>query len=229
MISSTDIQREAANGPGVPSSQLRLGLRGELTPRDLDAAAWVGRLAGATRGDLQVRFGLGKSQVYRRVQVLVQFGMVESRRVLAERPALLTAPGKPLRPASYEHAVRVARQVAESEASGKLVISELELRRERAGKQALPGWVGEDDRIVALSCRRVPDLIERLPSGGLRAIEIELSSKGRSRRERVLGHYAASKYEEVKWLVPNGQLAAVIRREIDRLGLARYVEVVDDC
>mgnify|MGYP002359021338 CR=1 FL=1 len=186
-------------------------------------------MAGATRGDLQVRFGLGKSQVYRRVQVLVQFGMVESRRVLAERPALLTAPGRPLRPASYEHAVRVAGQVAESESSGRLVISELELRRERAGKQAFPAWVGEDNRACALGCRRVPDLIERLPSGGLRAIEIELSSKGRSRRERVLGHYSASKYEEVKWLVPNGQLAAVIRREIDRLGLARYMEVVDDC
>lgn len=229
MTRDTDIQRQTGTEPAVAAAQPRLGLRGELTPRDLACAAWVGRLAGATREDLQVRFGLGKSQVYRRVQVLVQFGMVESRRVLAERPALLTAPGKSLRPASYEHAVRVAGQVAESEASGKLVISELELRRERAGAQAFPAWVGERERIVALGCRRVPDLIERLPSGGLRAIEIELSSKGRSRRERVLGHYSASKYEEVKWLVPNGQLAAVIRREIDRLGLARYMEVVDDC
>lgn len=229
MTRDTDILRRGETGTGAASLQLRLGLRGQLTSRDLDFAAWVGRLSGATRQDLQIRFGLGKSQVYRRIQVLVQFGMVESRRILAERPALLTAPGKPLRAASYEHAVRVARRVAESEASGKLVITELELRRERAGRQAFPAWVGEDDRVVALSCRRVPDLIERLPSGGLRAVEIELSSKGRSRRERVLGHYSASKYEEVKWLVPNGQLAAVIRREIDRLGLARYMEVVDDC
>lgn len=207
----------------------RLPRRGELTERDLEIAPWIGRLSGATRQDVQVRFGLGKSQAYRRVQVLVQFGLVDSRRVLADSPALLTAPGRPLRPASYEHAVRVAGRVAASEASGALVISELEIRRERAGNPAFPAWVTDADRIVALGCRRVPDLIERLPSGGLRAIEIELSSKGRSRRERVLGHYSASKYEEVKWLVPNGQLAAVIRREIDRLGLARYMEVVDDC
>lgn len=136
--------------------------------------------------------------------------------------------GRSVRPATFDHALSVARLVAERESFDRLVATEVELRREKAGLPALPGWLSEENRQVALCCRRIPDAVERLDSGGLRAFEIELSSKGRKRREAILGHYAASKYEQITWLVPNRQLAALIRREIDGLGLARFMEVRDE-
>lgn len=77
------------------------------------------------------------------------------------------------------------------------MITEVELRRERAGEDGFPDWVTDHARTVALGCGRIPDAIEVTTSGGLRAIEIELSSKGSTRREQILGHYAASKYEQV--------------------------------
>lgn len=108
------------------------------------------------------------------------------------------------------------------------MITEVELRRERGGEDGFPEWASDHHRTVALGCRRIPDALEVTTSGGLRAIEIELSSKGSTRREQILGHYAASKYEQVTWLVPNARLAALIEREIDRLGLARFMEVRND-
>ncbi len=199
--------------------------RGQLTERDLKIAEWLDRLTGASRQNIQTRFGLGQSQAYWRLQVLRDFGMVTAHRLLVELPTLFLPAGRTLRPASFEHSLRVATLIAQTEAEGRQMITEVELRRERAGEEGFPEGTSDRTRAVALGCRRIPDAIEALASGGLRAIEIELSSKGATRREQILGHYAASKYEQVTWLVPNDRLASLIEREIDRLGLARFMEV----
>ena len=78
-----------------------------------------------------------------------------------------------------------------------------------------------------LGCPRVPDAAELLPSGGLRAFEIELSSKGRARRTAVLASYATSDYESVTWIAPDPQLRALINREVTERGLAEFMEVRD--
>lgn len=204
------------------------GLRGELTGRDLEIATWVERLMGAGLEDVRLRFGLGRSQAYRRLQVLQQFGVIRSQRMRVDLPTVYLTASRLLRPASFEHVLLVSRLVAAREAAGRQVATEVELRRARSGEPALPAWMDEDQRGTAFSSRRIPDAIEGLSSGGLRAFEIELSSKGKARRETVLGNYAASNFEQVTWLVPDRQLAALIHREIDGLGLARFMEVRDE-
>ncbi len=202
--------------------------RGELTPRDFVVTDWLGRFNGVSLANIQTRFGMGQSQAYWRLQVLRDFGMVTAHHLLVELPTLYLPAGRSLRPASFEHSLRIATLVAGAEADGRRMITEVELRRERGGEDGFPEWASDHHRAVALGCRRIPDAIEVGASGGLRAIEIELSSKGSTRREQILGHYAASKYEQVTWLVPNDRLAALIEREIDRLGLARFMEVRND-
>ncbi|MFN8150805.1 MAG: hypothetical protein U0R24_06715 [Solirubrobacterales bacterium] len=160
--------------------------------------------------------------------MLKEFGLIDAHRLLVDRPTLYLPRGRTLRPASFEHTLQIARLISTLEAASASVITEVELRRERAGEDGLPAWVSDGSRAIALGCRRIPDAIEVLKSGGLRAFEIELSSKGRARREQILGCYAAARYEQVTWLVPNGRLADLIRREIDHLGLARFMEVRDD-
>ena len=216
--------RRSANSP----TETRAKRRGQLTARDLEIAAWLDRLTGASLQNIQTRFVLGQSQAYWRLQVLRDFGMVTAHRLLVELPTLFLPAGRTLRPASFEHSLRIATLIAAAEAQGRRTITEVELRRERAGEDGFPEWATDHDRAVALGCRRIPDAIEVTVSGGLRAIEIELSSKGSTRREQILGHYAASKYEQVIWLVPNDRLAALIEREVDRLGLARFMEVRND-
>ena len=112
------------------------------------------------------------------------------------------------------------------EATGGEVATELELRRERANGLD-PGRLSEEQRATALACRRIPDAAELLPGGRLCAYEVELSSKGRTRRSAALAAYAASSYEQVRWIVPDRQLAALIRREIDETGMSEFQEVFD--
>ena len=162
-----------------------MGLRGELTGRDLEIAHWLERLMGAGLEDVRVRFGLGRSQAYRRLQVLKQFGVIASQRMRVDLPAVYLSAGRSLRPTSFEHVLQVSRLVAASERAGRPIATEVELRRERAGEAALPQWLDEEARAVALASRRIPDAIEGLASGGLRAFEIELSSKGKARREAI--------------------------------------------
>ena len=214
--------------PSADTTPRASARRGRLTPRDFVFEAWLDRLSGASLQNIQTRFGLGQSQAYWRMQVLRDFGMVTAHRLLVELPTLFLPAGRTLRPASFEHSLRIATLIAAMEAAGRRTITEVELRRERAGEDGFPEWISDQARAAALGCRRIPDAIEVLGSGGLRAFEIELSSKGSTRREQILGHYAASKYQQVTWLVPNVRLAALIEREIDRLGLARFMEVRND-
>jgi DNA-binding Lrp family transcriptional regulator len=200
---------------------------GQLTERDLEIAGWLDRLGAASIEQIAARFGLGRTQVYRRAQVLVSFGLIRRRKLLAARPALYTPTGRSLRPASYEHSLTLAALVLARERAGALIFSEAELRRERANQRALPSRRGEAELATVISCRRVPDAVEVLPTGGLLAYEVELSSKGRRRREAAIAAYAASDYRGVRWIVPDRQLAALLRAELHALGVEGFMEVWD--
>lgn len=198
---------------------------GVLTARDLEIFGWLGRLPGASIEQIRRRFALGRTQDYRRLQVLGSFGLVRRRQLLAERPALYTVNGQSLRPGSYEHALALAELIVAREGENAAIATDQELRRERGGRSALSQVFGPDDLEVVASCRRIPDAVESLAGGGLRAYEIELSSKGRTRRESVLSAYALSGYRQVMWLVPNAGLARLIGEEIERMGLDGFMEV----
>lgn len=198
---------------------------GVLTARDLEISDWLGRLSGASIEQIRRRFGLGRTQGYRRLQVLSSFGLVRRLHLLTGRPALYTVNGRPLRPGSYEHALALAELIVAREGENAAIATDQELRRERGGWSRLNTVFGPDDLDVIASCRRIPDAVESLAGRGLLAYEIELSSKGRTRRESVLSAYAISGYRQVRWVVPNSALARLIGEEIERMGLDGFMGV----
>jgi hypothetical protein len=193
----------------------------------MEIAGWVGRLVGASGEQIGRRYGLGRTQVYRRVRVLSAQGLLRRRKVLIGRPAVYMAPGRRLRVSGYEHALAVSELVVGRELAGASVITEREVRRLRVLREPFGVDLDDTEAETILSCRRTPDAIER-KAGGLIAYEVELSSKGRARRERVLGAYAFSTYERVRWIVPDPRLRALVKADANDHGLIGFMEVVDD-
>jgi DNA-binding Lrp family transcriptional regulator len=202
----------------------RVGL---LTARDREVVAWLERLVGATVNQIGVRFDLGRTQTYRRLQVLQANGLVRRHRLLVERPTLYAVRGRRIRVGTFDHALAVTELVLAREAAGSRILTDTELHRAR-GEQRRLGLLPLDDALArTLECERLPDAVEVRPDESLWAYEWEASSKGRSRRLALLTDYAASAYQKVVWIAPDGQLAALIRADVEQMGLSEQMEVRD--
>jgi hypothetical protein len=71
-----------------------------------------------------------------------------------------------------------------------------------------------------------PDLLLVDQKGWRIAVELELSSKGRERREKILGAYASdARFAAVLYVVESPQLAGSIRTSAARLGIPRLVHL----
>ncbi|MGH3042906.1 MAG: hypothetical protein ACRDNG_14425 [Gaiellaceae bacterium] len=201
---------------------------GLLTERDREVTAWLGRLVGATAPQIRLRFGLGRTQAYRRLQVLQAYGLVKRHRLLVERPTLYAVRGRRIRVATFDHALAVTDLVAARELAGARILTDTELHRAR-GEQGQRGLLPLDGALaLALECERIPDAVEVRSGCALWAYEHERSSKGRRRREAILSAYAASPYQKVVWIAPDRQLAALIRADVEQMGLSEQMEVTDE-
>jgi hypothetical protein len=177
-------------------------------------------------GQIRRRFGLGRTQGYRRIRVLREFELVRRLRPLVGVPALYVAGRRIVRPWAFEHALLLADLVVDLELDGRLVLGEVAIRRQRINgcPEACKALSPEQASVIEC-CRRIPDAIELRSDGTLVAYEIELASKGRSRREAILATYAASDYAAVEWIVPEGQLARLLRHEIHDMGLDDFMRI----
>lgn len=204
--------------PSSPPQRILMG-------RDLKIAAWLERLGGASVEQIQRRFSMNRTVVYRRLESLKRHGLARRCHLLADKPPLYVRGGATVRSSHYAHTFRLTELVVDLELQGREIIGEVEIRRQRFGEPCL------DDRLtlaqveLIAACPRIPDAVEVVDAGALIAYEVELSSKGRKRRERILSAYAASRYLAVKWIVPEPQLAALLTREIEAMGLSEYMEV----
>jgi hypothetical protein len=70
-----------------------------------------------------------------------------------------------------------------------------------------------DDWETVTRCHRVPDAVEAIAGDGLIAYEVELSSKGKARRQKIIESYEFSGFQAVPWIVPEERLRKLIRRE----------------
>jgi DNA-binding Lrp family transcriptional regulator len=71
-----------------------------------------------------------------------------------------------------------------------------------------------------------PDLLLRTADGRRVALELELSSKGRARRERILAGYAADpRFDGVVYLVQNASIARGVQAAARRLGISPLVHI----
>lgn len=149
-------------------------------------------------------------------------GAIESR-LPAPRPEL----------GSYRHDIGVAwlwlasRQGAFGPA--RQIVSEREMRSRdgTGGRRSDPfgvrfGSVGPAGRARL----HYPDLLLIGPSGRRVALELELTSKGRARRERILGGYAADgRIDSVLYLVDHPATGRALRASASRLGISARVHV----
>lgn len=199
---------------------------GLLVDRDYEIAGWIDRVGGASVDQVRCRFGLGRSQAYLRLRVLVESGVLAKERLTLSIPLLWVPAGESIGLSRIEHLYMATELVARREGSGAVMATERELRRSRrsgeAASQALEGRLP-----TVCGCSRTPDAVELSRGGGLVAYELELSSKGRARRDQILGAYALSDYERVVWISPSRQIASLLRREIEEGGLSRMMEVSD--
>lgn len=188
--------------------------------------SWLDGLGGASLDQVRRRFGLGRTQGYRRVQVLQEYGLVRSLHPLVGVAALYVAGKRVVRPWAFEHALALADLVVDLELDGRTVLGEVAVRRARKdAASAGASLVTTEQLDVIEASGRIPDAIELRPDGGLVAYEIEVASKGRARREQILLTYAVSDFAAVEWLLPEPQLARLVRREISDMGLDEFMRV----
>lgn len=199
---------------------------GLLVRRDYEIANWIDRVGAASVEQVRQRFGLGRSQAYGRLRVLVGAGILTRQRLTSEIPLLWLPVGGSVGLSRIEHLFQVSGLVASREVVGVEIATERELRRTRVNRDNAPRAIRDQVDLVC-ACERMPDAVERSAAGGLTAYELELSSKGRDRRARIFNAYALSGYERVSWIAPSPQIASLLRREIEDSGLTQFMDVAD--
>jgi len=217
----------------------------KLTERDLELLELAGRHRLLLAAHAQALLGTSLEAARRRLRALTQAGFLERRRVFHGQPACyqitrqgLAAIGSSLpRPnldlSCYRHDVGVAWLwlLAQRGKFGPLeqVIAERQLRSRDAGPElpAEPAGVrlggygpGGRERL------HYPDLLLVTPQGHRIALELELSAKGRTRREQILLGYAVDpRIDLVVYLVDRPATARAIETSARRLGIADRVRV----
>jgi hypothetical protein len=219
--------------------------RVRLTDRDHELLAFAAEHRLVLTSHVQTLLGTSATAASTRLRALARGGFVSYRRVFHGQPAFcqirrkglaviasdLPAPRLDL--ACYKHDVGAAWLwlAARNGTFGPLreVLSERQLRSGDGAvdRQAEPhgvrlGGVGPHGRPRL----HYPDLLLITPEGRRIAIELELSSKGRTRREKILAGYASdSRIDAVLYLPEDRSIARAIQNSARRLGIAPLVHV----
>jgi hypothetical protein len=210
------------------------GLLAFVAEHRLVLAAHVGSLLGVSDGAASAR-----------LHALAAAGYVSSHRIFDREPAChqitrrgLDAIGSDLRAPRridlrcYEHDVGAAwlwlaahagRLGPVQEVLGERRLRSADARAERAEPLGVPlGGTGANgaERL------HYPDLLLLTPGGGRLALELELTAKGRLRRETIIAAYAAdARIDSAVYLVRDRAIGRAIRRSARRLGVAELVRV----
>jgi DNA-binding Lrp family transcriptional regulator len=231
----------AARPLAAPDRQLLLSLAEHRVAVLDHAARWL---------------GLGPAAAARRVRRLERAGLLERRRVFHRGSATLriTAAGlraidSPLGPPGlkldeYRHDVGVtwlwtaAREGAFGDLAGLETERGMRSRDSRLDRRAACDGVGpalwREREGIGLGTytasgrpeRHYPDLLLRTREGARVAVELELSSKGRRRLDRVLGAYARDgRVQQVLYLVADARIGTQVAGAAARAGIAARVSV----
>lgn len=216
-----------------------------LTPRDIELLGFLAEHRAVLETHVQKLLETSSEATRSRLRALARAGLVSHRRVFEGEPALchirrpgLAAVGSALPPprlnlAEYHHDVGTAWLwlAARAGAFGPMreVIAERTLRsRDGARDQGDPphgvrlGGVGPhgQERV------HYPDLLLVTGSGRRIAVELELTAKGRARRENILAGYGAdSRIDMVLYLVEKWPLRRALEASARRTGVSDRVHV----
>src|SRR3954454_14547165 len=185
-----------------------------LTTRDETIVWWVGRWNGVEARQIAQWFAMDEAHVYRRLGLMVSLGLIEYRRLLHGRPGVYTATSRGLdwanvrlpvgraSLASYEHNVELVWLAMDlvREFSRPALLTEREIRSRdmpgawesfRDGSALRPRYAVAAKSRLGPRGLHFPDLLIEGwgAKGGSLAIELELTSKGASRRRQIIGAY----------------------------------------
>lgn len=220
----------------------------ELTASDLELLRFAGEHRFVVSAHVQALLALSPSAVDLRLQALSDAGMLAERTVLAGFPATYRSTRKGLNAIAsglraptidlgrYDHEVGAAWLWLAARNGGfgpmREVIGERRLRSRDGSAADDPdsprplavrlGGVGRNGRPRL----HHSDLLLVDPAGRRLAVELELTSKGRERRERILSGYAADRrFAGVLYVVESPRLAESISTSARRLGISHLVHV----
>jgi hypothetical protein len=217
-----------------------------LTDRDRDVLAFVADHRLVLAEQVQALLGVSARTATARLGALASAGLLSKERVFFQQPACyqitrqgLGAIGSELRAprgidlSCYAHDVGLGWVwlAARAGAFGRLrgVLSERQLRSrdarpERASEPLAVrlGGFGPAGRARL----HYPDLLLHTASGHRVAVELELSGKGRVRREKILTGYAAdARIDAVLYLVRRPGVARELRASAAKVGISSLVHV----
>lgn len=198
------------------------------TQRDREIVAWLGHLGAAGAEHVMRRFGMGRSWAYARLNALVADGLLTQRALLHRQPSLYVASADGLRwcgleylgvqrisPGGFEHAWQVATVAAQPMKPGWTLRSERDVRFRENQTQTLiaSAPVGSDGHGRQILHR--PDLALISPTGGVFALEVELSLKGARRLGTICLGYARAKHLDQVVYLATPQAARAVERAVD--------------
>ncbi len=219
----------------LSNQQRRASAALRLTARDRELLGFLAEHRLVLESHVQQLLGLPDKVIRGRLRTLAAAGYLTYNRLFAGQPALcqirrrgLAAIGSELPTprfnlAGYKHDVGVAWLwlAARNGVFGPMrqVLGERHLRSHdrAADRRAEPyavrlGGLDHDGR----ERLHYPDLLLINPRGGRLALELELSAKGRARRERILSGYGAdSRVDRVLYLVEQRSSGRAIGRSLE--------------
>jgi DNA-binding MarR family transcriptional regulator len=222
-----------------------------ITDRDLELLRFLAEHRLLLAEQVGALLGVSVATAERRLRALTSAGYLRRERLYDRKPSCyqitrdglsaigsdLPVPRLDLR--SYEHDLGLgwlwlaARAGRFGELSG--VRSERELRSNDGRTGAEGTLLGREDPLAVRlggsgpgGRRRLhyPDLLLRTRCGHTVAVELELTSKGRTRREKILAGYAGDpRFDAVVYLVERGRVGDEVSTSARRLGISRMVHV----
>jgi hypothetical protein len=216
-----------------------------ITDRDREVLAFVADHRIVLAAHVEALLGVSPAAADTRLRALSQAGLLTKKTVFHQQPPCyratrqgLAAIGSELRAPSidlrcYVHDVGMAWVwlIARAGGFGELrgFVSERQMRSQdaRPDRDGAPfamrlGGLGPGGR----ERLHYPDLVLHTGEGRRVAVELELSDKGRSRRERILAGYAVdNRIDAVLYLTDRPGLARALGESARRLGMASLVHV----
>jgi len=216
-----------------------------ITDRDRELLTFTADHRLVLAEHVEVLLGVPHAAATTRLRALVRAGMLTRRSLFDRQPpcyqitrsglavagSRLATPRLDLR--AYDHDVGLAWLwlAARAGSFGALteIVSERQLRsRDAARERGQPALAVRLGGVGPRGHERLhyPDLLLRTASGHRVAVELELTGKGRTRREKILAGYASDpRIDAVLYLVERKSVGLAIAASASRLGLSRLVHV----
>jgi hypothetical protein len=213
-----------------------------LTSRDREIVNWIGRQGVVRAEHVMVRFSIGRTASYRRLHVLVDYGLVRRHRLLYNDGGLLTATAQGLRWAELDrlHPARISLALVPHMIASAALAAELEPRlvhetllsdrehraAENAAGQPVASAILVPDRADRARMHRPDFALVGADGERVVAIEVELTLKSRTRLERILRGYLRNRnLTNVRYYAPPA-IREAVRRAARAVGADRLLQVM---